>query len=225
MKSLERLDITLSNSLVDMYCKCGRMDLAYRVFAKMSQHNVSTWTTMITGVGTHGQERLALDFFERMKKQGVQPNYVTMVGVLNACAHGGLVKEGMVIFDNMKAQYGIEPKAVHYGCIVDMLGRVGRMKEARELAEKMPMGPNAVVWGTLLGASEKHGDIEVGEWAAKNLMKLEPWNEGVYVVLSNIYATAGMWEEVQKLRKVMREHRVAKIPGYSLPNRESKQLL
>jgi len=217
---VERFDITVSNSLVDMYCKCGRTDLAHRVFARMPQRNVSTWTAMITGLGTHGQERLALDFFDRMRQYGVNPNHVTMVGVLNACAHGGLVEQGMELLDNMKARYGIEPRAVHYGCVVDMLGRVGRVREAREVAEKMPMGANAVVWGTLLGASEKHGDVEVGEWAAKNLMEVEPWNDGVYVVLSNIYAAAGMWDEVEKLRKVMRERRVAKIPGYSLSTRD-----
>lgn len=217
---MERVDIVLSNSLVDMYCKCGRTDLAYRVFSKMPQRNVSTWTAMITGLGTHGQEKLALEFFRKMRQEGVQPNYVTMVGILNACAHGGLVGEGMELLDKMKEAYGVEPQASHYGCVIDMLGRVGRMKEAREVAEKMPMGPNAVVWGMLLGASEKHGDVEVGEWAAQNLMEAEPWNDGVYVVLSNIYAAAGMWGEVERLRKAMRGRRVAKVPGYSLATRD-----
>jgi len=120
-----------------------------------------------------------------MKHEGVQPNYVTMVGVLNACAHGGSVEEGFNNLDNMKARHGIEP---------------------REVAEKMRMGANAVVCG------------------GRKVGGKEPWNDGVYAVLSNIYVAAGMWEEVEKLRKVMEEERrVANIPGYSLSTRDLRQ--
>ncbi|ONK69749.1 uncharacterized protein A4U43_C05F26320 [Asparagus officinalis] len=220
VKSSDRLDITVSNSLIDMYCKCGRTDLAHRVFSRVSQRNVSTWTSIVTGFATYGQEKLALDFFNKMIEEKIHPNHVTMVAVLNACTHGGLIKEGIHFLENMKELYNIEPNALHYGCVVDMLGRVGRLKEARKVVERMPMGANVVIWGTLLGASEKYGDVKVGEWAAKNLMELEPWNDGVYVVLSNIYAKVGMWEKVERLRKEMRARRVEKVPGYSLATRD-----
>ncbi|KAG9449148.1 hypothetical protein H6P81_009113 [Aristolochia fimbriata] len=215
-KSLTKSDVLLSNSLIDMYGKCGQLDLAYNVFAGMAERNVSTWTSMIVGLAMHGHVNKALDFFRDMRQCGVRPNHVTFVGVLCACAHGGLVEEGWDYFNAMSAEYGIEPQMSHYGCMVDLLGREGRLKEAREVVRGMPMKPNSVIWGTLMGACEKHGNIEIGEWVAMNLLELEPWNDGVYVVLSNIYAAAGMWVDVQRIRRMMTERKVAKTPGYSV---------
>lgn len=215
-QNLGRLDVMVCNSLVDMYSKCGRTDLAYQVFLRVPQKNVATWTAMITGLATHGKVGPALELFKAMREEGVKPNHVTMVGVLCACAHGGRMEEGMRYLNGMAREWGVEPTVAHYGCVADMLGKVGRLAEARAVVERMPVAANAVVWGTLLGASEKHGDAEVGEWAAGKLLELEPWNDGVYVVLSNIYAGKGMWGEVERLRRLMREKRVTKTPGYSL---------
>ncbi|CAL9085978.1 unnamed protein product [Musa acuminata var. zebrina] len=210
-----RLDVMLSNSLVDMYAKCGRTDLAYKVFSRMASRDVSSWTAMIMGLAMHGEEVAALDFFRAMQQEGVPANQVTFVGLLSACAHGGLVEEGMNYLEAMAEEYSLEPTVAHYGCVVDMLGRVGRLVEARAVVERMPMEANVVIWGTLLGACEKHVNVEVGEWAARNLLELEPWNDGVYVVLSNIYAAAKKWGEVERVRRLMWERRVAKAPGYS----------
>ncbi|MQM20586.1 hypothetical protein Taro_053611 [Colocasia esculenta] len=211
-------DVLLHNSLVDMYGKCGRTDLAYMVFARMPRRDVSTWTSMIMGLAMHGQAADAVAFFRQMVWDGcsVRPNHVTFVSVLSACAHGGLVEEGMQFFRQMTVEYGIEPTFAHYGCVVDMLGRVGRLAEARGVVEGMPMMANSVILGTLLGSCEKHGNVEVGEWVAERLVELEPWNDGVYVVLSNIYANKGLWGEVERLRRLMRDKNVAKHPGYSL---------
>jgi hypothetical protein len=111
----------------------------------------------------------------------------------------------------------VVPPVEHYGCVVDMLGRVDRVDEARALVEhRMPMDANVVIWGTLLGTCEKHGNVSVREWAARRLLEVEPWNDGVYVVLSNIYAGAGMWGEVDRVRKIMSERKVTKSPGCSL---------
>nr|CAD1833985.1 unnamed protein product [Ananas comosus var. bracteatus] len=180
-----RLEPTLSNAVLGMYAKCGRTDLARRVFARIPRRDVSSWTAMIAGLAAHGEARAALELFRAMarRREGPLPNRATMVAALTACAHGGWV---------------------------------GRLEEARGVAERrMPMPANAVVWGTLLGACEKHGDIAIGQWAAEKLLEAEPWNDGVYVVLSNIYAGAGMWGEAERARRLMRERKVAKTPGYS----------
>ncbi|PKI76249.1 hypothetical protein CRG98_003360 [Punica granatum] len=210
-------DILMLNSLIDMYGKCGRMDLAHKVFSRMGQmRNVSSWTSMIVGYGSHGLVRQALDCFSDMIRAGVLPNHVTFVGVLIACVHGGLVQEGRHYFCMMRKVYGVVPNLQHYGCLVDLLGRVGLFKEAREVIETMPMKPNSVIFGCLMGACEKFGNVEMAEWVAKHLSDLEPWNDGVYVVLSNIYASRGLWGEVERMRVVMKDRKLAKVPAYSL---------
>ncbi|XP_059638204.1 pentatricopeptide repeat-containing protein At1g77170, mitochondrial [Cornus florida] len=218
-KNMEKSDILMLNSLIDMYGKCGRMDLAYRVFSRMIQQNVSSWTSMIVGYAMHGHVNDAFECFRCMREAGVRPNLVTFVGVLSACVHGGTVQDGRYYFNMMKNDYGMIPKLQHYGCMVDLLGRAGLLEEAREMVERMPMKPNIVIWGCLMGACEKYENVKMGEWVAKNLQELEPWNDGVYVVLSNIYAANGLWDEVEKIRGIMKNIRLAKIPGYSLATR------
>ncbi|OMO58240.1 hypothetical protein COLO4_34773 [Corchorus olitorius] len=215
-KSSGRSHILMLNSVIDMYGKCGQMDLAYLVFSKMKEKNVSSWTSMIVGYAMHGQVEKALGCFLCMREVGIRPNHVTFVGVLSACVHGGKVDEGRFYFDMMQNVYGIRPTSQHYGCMVDLLGRAGLLKEARKMVEEMPMKPNVVIWGCLMGACEKFGSVEMGEWVAKHLQELEPWNDGVYVVLSNIYASNGLWKEVEKVRGIMKQRKLAKLPGYSL---------
>nr|GMC66805.1 pentatricopeptide repeat-containing protein At1g77170 [Ipomoea batatas]GME03434.1 pentatricopeptide repeat-containing protein At1g77170 [Ipomoea batatas] len=210
--------LIMKNSLIDMYGKCGRMDLAHRVFSSMDERNVSSWTSMIVGYALHGHAMEALKFFHHMREAGVKPNHVTFVGVLSACVHGGKVEEGKHYFNMMENEYRIAPKLQHYGCMVDLLGRAGLFEEAREMVEGMPMKPNVVVWGCLMGACEKHRNVKMGEWVAKHLQEMEPWNDGVYVVLSNIYASNGLWEEVERMREIMKLRKLAKIPAFSLPS-------
>ncbi|KAH0450992.1 hypothetical protein IEQ34_021684 [Dendrobium chrysotoxum] len=215
------LDTKLSNSLIDMYAKCGRTDLALKVFDSMPVRDVSSWTAMIMGLATQGNPTFALELFRRMKEEGrVAANHVTMVAVLCACANAGLVEEGMRNFEAIVEGRvkGVEATEAHYGCVADMLGKVGRVREAVEMVEGMRCPASAVVWGSLLGACEKHGEVRIGEKVAAKLVELEPWNDGVYVVLSNIYAGEGMWEEVERVRRLMRDRKVGKIPGYSLPD-------
>ncbi|KAL3535698.1 hypothetical protein ACH5RR_004159 [Cinchona calisaya] len=215
-KSLEKSDLLMMNSLIDMYGKCGRMDLANGVFLKMEERNVSSWTSMIVGYAMHGHVRDALECFRQMRDAGVRPNHVTFVGVLSACVHGGRVQEGKHYFGMMKDEYGIAPMLQHYGCMVDLLGRGGLLEEARVMVEGMPMKANVVIWGCLIGACEKYGAVKMGEWVAKHLLELEPWNDGVFVVLSNIYASNNLWEEVERTRGIMKERKLSKIPAYSL---------
>ncbi|KAK7319953.1 hypothetical protein RJT34_04682 [Clitoria ternatea] len=215
-KSVERMDVLMLNSLIDMYGKCGRMDLAHKVFVTMEERNVSSWTSMIVGYAMHGHVQEALECFRGMREAGVKPNFVSFIGVLSACVHGGTVQEGRYYFDMMKNIYGITPQLQHYGCMVDLLGRAGLLEDARRMVEEMPMKPNVVVWGCLMGACEKYGNVDMAEWVAKHLQELEPWNDGAYVVLSNIYANKGLWKEVERIRSVMKEGRLSKVPAYSL---------
>ncbi|KAI8553765.1 hypothetical protein RHMOL_Rhmol05G0041600 [Rhododendron molle] len=155
----------------------------------MEQRNVSSWTSMIVGYAMHGQVIESLGCFRCMRKDGVRPNSVTFVGVLSACVHGGMVQDGKRYFRMMESEYGIMPKLRHYGCMVDLLGRARLLEEAREMVVGMPMEANVVIWGCLMGACEKYGNVKMGEWVCKHFLELEPWNDGVYVVLSNIYAS------------------------------------
>lgn len=222
-RRFEKPDIVMLNSLIDVYGKCGRMDLANRVFSRMEQRNVSSWTSMIVGYAMHGHVIEALDCFRCMRKDGVRPNSVTFVGVLSACVHGGMVQDGKRYFSMMESEYGIMPKLRHYGCMVDLLGRAGLLEEAREMVEGMPMEANVVIWGCLMGACEKYGNVKMGEWVCKHFLELEPWNDGVYVVLSNIYASKGLWEEAGRVRSIMKERRLAKVPAYSLASNSSHE--
>lgn len=215
------LDTKLCNSVMDMYAKCGRTDAAFKVFDRMPRRDVSSWTAMMMALATQGDPARALELFGKMKAEGrVGANHVTMVAVLCACAHAGLVEEGMRNFEAIVEGRvkGVEATAAHYGCVADMLGKVGRVREAAEIVEGMPWAGSTVVWGSLLGACEKHGEVRIGEKAAARLLELEPCNDGVYVVLSNIYAGEGLWEEAEGVRRLMRNRKVEKIPGYSLPD-------
>lgn len=216
VKKSERSHTLTINSIVNMYGKCGRMDLAYRVFSKMDDRNVSSWTSMIFGYAMHGRMHEALECFRRMREAGVRPNHVTFIGVLSACVHGGAVEEGKYYFDMMTTTYGLAPRMQHFGCMVDLLGRAGLLEEARKMVERMPMKVDAAVWGCLMGACEKYGNVKMGEWVAKHLIELEPLSAGVFVVLSNIYASRSLWREVERVRSIMKERELDKIPAYSL---------
>ncbi|PIN05171.1 hypothetical protein CDL12_22292 [Handroanthus impetiginosus] len=216
-KRLEKMDTLMMNSIIDMYGKCGRMDLAYNVFSRMEEKTVSSWTSMIVGLAAHGHVDDALECFRCMRETSIKPNHVTFVGVLSACVHGGMVEEGKYYFKMMTNGYRIKAMLPHYGCMVDLLGRAGLLEEAKLMVEGMPMKANVVIWGCLMGACEKYGNVKMGEWVGKHLIELEPGNDGLFVALSNIYASHGMWKEVAKLREIMKELKLAKLPSYSLP--------
>ncbi|XP_057835649.2 pentatricopeptide repeat-containing protein At5g66520 isoform X2 [Cryptomeria japonica] len=208
--------VLVGTSLVDMYCKCGRVDIARQVFDKMPERNVISWSAMIAGYGMHGLGEDAVALFSQMQQTDLKPDHVTFVSLLSACSHAGLVKEGWQFFECMRRDYCILPVEKHYACMVDLLGRAGCLDEAKELIREMPLKPNAGVWGALLGACRIHGDIKLGELAAEHLFELEPQNSGVFILLSNIYAAAGKWDAAAKVRKMMKERRVKKTPGCSL---------
>eukprot|EP01018_Ginkgo_biloba_P030204 Gb_10726 [translate_table: standard] len=209
------LNVFVGSGLVDMYAKCGCIDVAQKVFDKMSRRNAVSWNAMITGYAMHGHGEEALAVFHQMQQLGMKPDRVTFIAVLSACSHAGLLDKGWHYFNNMSQEYGIAPGIEHYACIVDILGRAGRLDEAHEFIRKMPLEPNAGVWGALLGACRIHRNIELGEHVADRLFELEPENAGYYVLLSNIYAAAGRWDDAAKLRIMMKDRGVKKKPGCS----------
>jgi pentatricopeptide repeat protein len=185
------------------------------VFNNMSQRDVVSWTAILAGYGVHGHGKETLKLFQEMQQAGLKPNHITFTALLSACSHAGLVNEGWLYFDCMSRDYCIAPSAEHYACMVDLLGRAGRLDEAYEFIQNMPIKPTGSVWGALLGACRIHSNIELGEHVAEYLFKLEPENTGNYVLLSNIYAVAGRWDDVAKVRTRMKERGLTKLPGCS----------
>jgi len=208
----------VGTALVDMYSKCGCLNLACQVFDKMPENDKDSfcYTAMIGGFAVHGYGNQALELYRKMKFKGLVPDSATFVVTMFACSHVGLVEEGLEIFKLMKEVHGVEPKLEHYGCLIDLLGRAGRLKEAEEWLADMPMKPNAVLWRSLLGAARIHGNLGVGEVALTKLIELEPETSGNYVLLSNMYASVGRVNDVKRVRKLMKHHGVNKLPGFSL---------
>ncbi|CAJ2638270.1 unnamed protein product [Trifolium pratense] len=208
----------LGTALVDMYSKCGCLNLACQLFDKMPENDRDAfcYTAMIGGFAIHGYGNQALELYRKMKFKGLVPDDATFVVTMFACSHGGLVEEGLEIFESMKEVHGVQPKLEHYGCLIDLLGRAGRLKEAEERLQGMAMKPNAVLWRSLLGAARLHGNVDVGEVALKKLIELEPETSGNYVLLSNMYAIVGRWNDVKRVRTLMKHHGVNKLPGFSL---------
>ncbi|XP_061978888.1 pentatricopeptide repeat-containing protein At2g22410, mitochondrial-like [Populus nigra] len=216
------ISVILANALIDMYAKCGVIHEAAKVFNDMPERNLVSWNSMITAYASHGHAKQALSVFERMINGGFKPDDITLVGVLSACSHGGLVAEGREYFQNMKRKYGIEPKNEHYACMINLLGRVGLLEDAYELITKMPMEPSAAAWGALVHACRMHGNVEVAKIAAPRLLELDPEDSGIYVLLANICASGRRWGDVKMARRMMRERRVKKIPGRSIVEVEGK---
>ncbi|MBA0585508.1 pentatricopeptide repeat-containing protein At3g09040, mitochondrial [Gossypium raimondii] len=209
------LDELTTSALVDMYAKCGEVKHSAQVFEEMNSKNgISCWNSMIVGLAKNGYAEDALRIFFEMKQAQVMPDDVTYLGVLTACSHAGKVYEGRRIFD-MMVNYGIQPRVDHCACIVDLLGRWGFLKEAEDFIDSLKFEPDAMIWAALLGACRIHGDEIRGRRAAEKLIELEPENSSPYVLLSNIYAATGNWDEVNALRRKMREKRVQKYPGCS----------
>lgn len=210
-----KVNVRVGTALVDMYCKCGSLEDARKIFDVMEGKDVVAWNSMIMGYGIHGFSDEALQLFHEMCCIGVKPSDITFVAVLTACAHAGLVSKGWEVFDSMKDGYGMEPKVEHYGCMVNLLGRAGRMQEAYDLVRSMEVEPDPVLWGTLLWACRIHSNVSLGEEIAEILVSNGLASSGTYVLLSNMYAAARNWVGVAKVRSMMKGSGVEKEPGCS----------
>ncbi|KAL9828895.1 putative pentatricopeptide repeat-containing protein [Arabidopsis thaliana] len=209
-------DVVVGNALIDMYFKCGCSEKAQKVFHDMDQRDKFTWTAMVVGLANNGQGQEAIKVFFQMQDMSIQPDDITYLGVLSACNHSGMVDQARKFFAKMRSDHRIEPSLVHYGCMVDMLGRAGLVKEAYEILRKMPMNPNSIVWGSLLGASRLHNDEPMAELAAKKILELEPDNGAVYALLCNIYAGCERWKDLREVRRKIVDVAIKKTPGFSL---------
>lgn len=207
--------VSVNNALVAMYSKCGNLHDARRLFDRMPEHNTVSLNSMIAGCAQHGIGVESLRLFEHMLQMDIVPSSITFISVLSACAHTGKVEEGQKYFNMMKEKFKIEPETEHYSCMIDLLGRAGKLDEAERLIETMPFSPGSVGWATLLGACRTHGNIELAVKAANQFLQLDPSNAAPYVMLSNMYARDGKWEEVATIRKLMRDRGVKKKPGCS----------
>lgn len=208
-------NVRISNSLIDMYSRCGCIDFARQVFEKMPNRTLVSWNSIIVGFAVNGFADESLEFFDAMQKEGFKPDGVSFTGALTACSHAGLVKKGLELFDNMNTVHKITPRIEHYGCIVDLYGRAGRLENALNVIETMPMKPNEVVLGSLLASCRTHGDVRLAERLMKHLFKLDPGGDSNYILLSNIYAAIGKWEGANKVRRTMKARGVQKKPGFS----------
>ncbi|KAK9277500.1 hypothetical protein L1049_007044 [Liquidambar formosana] len=209
-------NVSIANALIDMYAKSGNIDLARDVFERLPHRSVVSWTSMIGACASHGHAEDALMLFSKMKEEGIGPNSFTFTAVLTACRHSGLVREGRKHFESMLKDYFIMPGVEHCACMVDLLGRAGCLIEAYEFIESMPVEPDVGVWGALLGACRIHGNLELAELVAEHLFRLDPETVTFYVLMSHIYAEAGRWEDVVRLRSLMKKRELKKIPGHSL---------
>jgi pentatricopeptide repeat protein len=208
-------DMHLGTALVDMFARCGDPQSAMQVFNKMVKRDVSAWTAAIGAMAMEGNGTGAIELFDEMLQQGIKPDGVVFVALLTALSHGGLVEQGWHIFRSMKDIYGIAPQAVHYGCMVDLLGRAGLLSEALSLINSMQMEPNDVIWGSLLAACRVHKNVDIAACAAERISELDPERTGIHVLLSNIYASAGRWDDVAKVRLHLKEKGAHKMPGSS----------
>ncbi|KAJ7544990.1 hypothetical protein O6H91_09G102000 [Diphasiastrum complanatum] len=198
-------DIFVGNALIDMYAKCGDIEQAFWVFNQMPEKNIISWNAIIAGFCIHAHSAEALRLFRKMQEQQLKPDKITFVSLLSLCSHLGLVERGRGLFDSMIRDYGLEPSSEHYGCLTDLLGRAGLLKEAEHFIAEMPIPPHISNWMSLLGACRIHTNLELAESTARNILKLEPRNSAACVLMSNIYAMSGKWDKVMEWREMMKE--------------------
>lgn len=207
----------ICNALIEMYAKCGCINDAKGLFDQMQNRDVISWSTMICGLANHGRAHEAIDLFQEMQKSSrVQPNGVTFLGVLMACAHSGFVKEGLMYFNSMQTEFSLVPKIEHYGCIVYLLGLSGCLDQALGMIRKMPIDPDSKIWCSLLSSARSYGNLEIAVVALEELLQIAPDEPGHYVLLSNLYAEVGKEEGVLMMRKFMKDQHMKKTPGGSL---------
>lgn len=216
------INTILGTAMVDMYAKCGSVGAAREIFDSMNDKNVITWSAMIAAYAYHGEGSKALDLFTEMLISGIRPNEITFMWLLYACSHSGLVEDGLWVFSKMQEAYNVQPNVKHYTCVVDIFGRAGRLDEALKLIEEMDVEKDQGLWGALLGACRIHKKIELAEKAAEALLEMESDNPGHYVLLSNIYANAGRWEEMAQVRHLMTQRKLKKLPGWTWIEVEEK---
>ncbi|KAK2993906.1 hypothetical protein RJ640_012780 [Escallonia rubra] len=208
-------DVFVGNSLIVLYSKCGNITDGATIFEKVAEKNIVSWNAIIVGCAQHGLGMWALTFFNRMMRAGVDPDNITFTGLLSACSHSGILRKGQRLFDYFCHCRSVEVKLEHYACMVDILGRSGKLDEAEKLVKSMPMKANLSVWLALLSSCRMHSNVEVGERAAESIINLDPHCSAAYILLSNLYAFSGRWSDAATVRGKMKKREIVKQPGRS----------
>uniref|UniRef100_A0A5K1FWK0 DYW domain-containing protein n=2 Tax=Nymphaea colorata TaxID=210225 RepID=A0A5K1FWK0_9MAGN len=214
--------IMINSAGVNMYAKCGDIESACKMFIMMPEKNIITWNTMIAGYAKHGCSKHVMHLFNQMQQEGVKPNDITFLSVMTACSHTGLIEDGLRIFISMLEDFELIPRIEHYNCMVDLLARAGYLDHAYDIIKAMPIKADVFSWGALLGACRLHNNIALGKLAAQNLFEMDSRNPANYVLLSNIYAAAEMWEEAKEIRRRMKSKCINKSPGVSWTEIDNK---
>ncbi|XP_027903259.1 pentatricopeptide repeat-containing protein At5g13270, chloroplastic isoform X1 [Vigna unguiculata] len=210
------------SAMITMYSKCGKVDYAHQAFLTIDKPDTIAWTAIISAHAYHGKASEALGLFKEMQRSGVKPNAVTFIGLLNACSHSGLVKEGKQFLDSMSDEYGVNPTIDHYNCMIDIYSRAGMLQEAHEMIRSLPLEPDVMSWKSLLGGCWSHRNLEIGMIAADNIFRLDPLDSATYVIMFNLYSLAGKWDEAAKFRKMMAERNLRKEVSCSWINVKGK---
>ncbi|XP_050382223.1 putative pentatricopeptide repeat-containing protein At1g17630 [Argentina anserina] len=222
VRALIDSNILVGNSLINMYTKCGNFMEGHRVFENLDSKDLISWNTMISSYGMHGLGENALRIFHTMVKMGFKPNNITFIAVLSACSHAGLVTEGRHLFDQMLGVYGVKPQMEHYACMVDLLGRAGLLQEASNIVKNMPMKPNSCVWSAILNSCRTHKNTDIAEETVTHIFNTNSEMAGSYMLMSNIYAASGRWEDSAKVRISAKAKGLKKIRGQSCIQVENK---
>ncbi|XP_042501070.1 pentatricopeptide repeat-containing protein At2g17210 [Macadamia integrifolia] len=217
-------EVEVGTAILNVYSNCGEIDLSRRVFDHMLERNIVSWSAMLAAYGMNSRAHDALALLAEMELQGMKPNAITILSVLSACSHGGLIEQGLSCFEKMVQNHGFEPSLEHYSCVVDMLGRAGKLNSAMSIIKNMPEGvkAGASAWGALLSACRSYGNNELGRGAAVHVLELEPSNSAGYLLASNMYAAGGFWDNVARMRGLVKERDVKVMVGYSLVHLENK---
>ncbi|XP_049394095.1 putative pentatricopeptide repeat-containing protein At3g13770, mitochondrial [Solanum stenotomum] len=207
----------LHNSLIDMYSKCGKFTYSRMIFNQMSERTVSSWNAMLVGYSKHGMGKEVVELFKMMREEDkIQPDEITLLAVLSGCSHGGMEDKGVEIFNDLSSgKDRVEVSIEHCGCVVDLLSRSGQVERAFQFIKEMPFEPTAAILGSLLGACWAHLYVDIGEIVARQLLEIEPENAGTYVILSNMYASAGRWEDARRVRELINARAMVKESGKS----------
>ncbi|XP_047072089.1 putative pentatricopeptide repeat-containing protein At1g03510 [Lolium rigidum] len=205
----------LGSSLIEAYGRCGSLVGAQRVFDLVEDRDVVVWSSVVSAYAFHGHGDVAMSLFGRMELDNVRPDGIMFLGVLKACGHAGRADDALNYFDVLTKTYGVEASGDHYSCLVDVLGRAGRLQQAYDVIRTMPVRVTAKAWGALLAACRKYGDVGLAEIAATALFEIEPENAGNFVSLANIYSGLGMHEEAERVRRDMEQRGVQLSPGSS----------
>ncbi|KAK9285750.1 hypothetical protein L1049_024950 [Liquidambar formosana] len=202
-------------ALIDMYSKCGSLDCSRRVFDEMPKRNLVSWSAMVAGYGLHGRGSEAISIFHEMRTNSITPDEGVFTSVLSACSHAGLLDQGKEIFYSMTNKFDMRPGLAHYSCLVDLLGRAGHLDEAYELIKTMEVKPTVDTWAALLSACRLHQNVELAEISAQEVFNMDPKRVVSYICLSNIYAIEKRWDDVERVRGMVRRRGLKKPPGCS----------